>query len=183
MSLSARQRRAAGASGVLRGARNRLFSVLALYSPGAESARVWLHRRRGMTIGEGVFIGTDALLETERPHLIEIGDRVTISMRVVVIAHFHGAIRADSETDEGLISVRIEDEAFIGPGAVILQNVTIGRGAVVNAGSVVARSVPPLTMVQGNPARPVARCGIPLATAPSVKDFYRRLRPIADGGG
>jgi acetyltransferase-like isoleucine patch superfamily enzyme len=60
----------------------------------------------------------------------------------------------------------------------ILPNVTIGRGAVVSAGSIVKRSVPPLTMVQGNPAEPVAECGVPLLRDTRLKDFYKRLRPI-----
>jgi serine acetyltransferase len=49
---------------------------------------------------------------------------------------------------------------------------------VVTAGSVVTSSVPPLTMVQGNPARPVARCGIPLSLRTPPGEFYRRLQPL-----
>jgi hypothetical protein len=44
---------------------------------------------------------------------------------------------------------------------------------------VVTGSVAPLTMVQGNPARPVARCGIPLKSGKrAVREFYRRLQPM-----
>src|SRR5947208_178853 len=71
------------------------------------------------------------------------------------------------------------DDAFLGPGVIIMPNVTIGAGAVVAAGSVVTRSVAPLTMVQGNPAKPIARCGIPLGLDTPIKEFYRRLTPIA----
>jgi heptaprenylglycerol acetyltransferase len=56
--------------------------------------------------------------------------------------------------------------------------VTIGHGAVVTSGSVVTRSVAPLTMVQGNPAEPIARCGVPLGLDTPVKDFFRQLTPI-----
>ena len=49
----------------------------------------------------------------------------------------------------------------------------------VTAGSVVTQSVPPMTVVQGNPAVPVARCGIPLGKDVSVKEFSRRLKPLA----
>jgi acetyltransferase-like isoleucine patch superfamily enzyme len=76
------------------------------------------------------------------------------------------------------VSVRIEDDVFIGPGAIILPNVTIGHGAVVHAGSVVTRSVPPLTMVRGNPAEPVARCGVPLGRSTPLRQFYRQLQPL-----
>src|SRR5260370_15087448 len=72
----------------------------------------------------------------------------------------------------------MEDDAYIGPAAVILPHVRIGRGAVVTAGSVVTRSVPPMTMVQGNPAKVVARCGIPLTWETPIKKFYSNLRPL-----
>jgi acetyltransferase-like isoleucine patch superfamily enzyme len=51
--------------------------------------------------------------------------------------------------------VTIEDDAWIGSGAVILPGVRIGRGAVVGANSVVTEDVPPLTVVAGLPARPI----------------------------
>ena len=85
--------------------------------------------------------------------------------------------RATASLDDR-VSVRIADDVFVGPGAIIMPNVTIGAGAVVAAGSVVTRSVAPLTMVQGNPAKPIARCGIPLGLDTPVKEFYRRLTPI-----
>ena len=47
----------------------------------------------------------------------------------------------------------IEDDAWIGMNCIILKGVTVGRGAVVGAGSVVTKDVPPWTLVAGNPAR------------------------------
>ena len=162
----------------VRGLKNRFLQVLALYAPGATTLRVRLHRMRGVKIGDGTFIGTDALIETSRPHLVSIGRGAAIGIRATIIAHFRATTKADEEHDEGQISVRIEDEAFIGPGVIILPNVTIGYGAVVNAGSVVTTSVPPLTMVQGNPAKPVARCTVPLGLKIPLKEFYRTLKPV-----
>ena len=49
--------------------------------------------------------------------------------------------------------VDIEDDVWIGFNAIILKGVTIGRGAVVAAGSVVTKNVAPFTVVGGNPAR------------------------------
>jgi carbonic anhydrase/acetyltransferase-like protein (isoleucine patch superfamily)/acyl carrier protein len=118
-------------------------------------------------IGKEVWIGYDVILDTSRPHLITIKDRASLGMRVTVIAHFR-------ET----MGVTIEEDAFIGPGAIILPNVVVGHGAVVTAGSVVTKSVPPMTLVQGNPAVPIARCGVPLNSATSVKEFSRRLKPL-----
>jgi sugar O-acyltransferase (sialic acid O-acetyltransferase NeuD family) len=58
--------------------------------------------------------------------------------------------------------VVIEDDAYVGTGAVIKQGtddrpIVIGRGAVVGMGAVVTRSVAPFTTVVGNPARPLDR--------------------------
>jgi acetyltransferase-like isoleucine patch superfamily enzyme len=163
------------------GIRNRALQVLALYAPGGDSTRVLLHRLRGVHIGERSWIGFDTLIEPEYPHRVVIGDRVAIGIRVLILAHFahHGRNRETSSggIDER-VSVRIEDDVFIGPGAVIMPNVTIGAGAVVTAGSVVTRSVAPLTMVQGNPAKPIARCGVPLGLDTPIKEFYSRLTPI-----
>jgi len=85
----------------------------------------------------------------------------------MLIAHFRGP--------EG---ITVEDDAFIGPGAIILPNVTIGRGAVVTAGSVVSSSVGPMTVVQGNPARPIATCGVTLGEKTTMGQFLRSLRPL-----
>ncbi len=165
------------------GFRNRFLQIIARFAPGATTLRPKLHRWRGVRIGEGVFIGTDALLETSRPHLVEIGDGVAIGIRATIIAHFRASTKADRAGDEKKVSVRIQDDVFIGPGVIILPNVTIGHGAVVTAGSVVSRSVPPLTMVSGNPAKPMARCGVPLGMKTPLKEFYRKLKPIRGDEG
>ncbi|MGH9359737.1 MAG: DapH/DapD/GlmU-related protein, partial [Terriglobia bacterium] len=52
-----------------------------------------------------------------------------------------------------VIETRVCRHASIGSGAVILCGVTIGEGAIVGAGSVVTKDVPPGTVVAGNPAR------------------------------
>jgi maltose O-acetyltransferase len=49
----------------------------------------------------------------------------------------------------------VGDRAWIGYRAIVLPGVSIGEGAVVGAGAVVSRDVPPFTIVAGNPARPI----------------------------
>jgi carbonic anhydrase/acetyltransferase-like protein (isoleucine patch superfamily) len=156
---------------VLRGLSNRVLQHLARIMPGARTLRVALHRARGVHIGKDVWIGYDVILDTSRPYLITIEDGASVGIRATIIAHFresHG--------------VKIEKDAFIGPGVIILPDVVVGRGAVVTAGSVVTKSVPPMTVVQGNPAVAVARCGIPLVVGVTLKDFSRRLRPLGAQG-
>lgn len=152
---------------IFRGLINRICQELARIAPGAQSVRVALHRARGVKIGKGVWIGYDVVLDTSQPHLITLEDNCVLNMRVTVLAHFR-----ESK------GVKIGRDAFIGAGALILPNVTVGDGAVVAAGSVVTRSVAPLTMVQGNPAGPVAKCGIPIGLETTLRDFTRNLRPL-----
>ena len=150
---------------IVRGVANRLLQNLARLLPGARTLRVFLHRIRGIRIGKNVWIGYDAILDTSRPDLIEIGDGCTIGIRTTIIAHF--------KESRG---VTLEPDVFIGPGAIILPNVVVGRGAVVAAGSVVTRSVPPMTLVRGNPAVPIASCGVPLTEDVTLREFSARLR-------
>jgi carbonic anhydrase/acetyltransferase-like protein (isoleucine patch superfamily) len=152
---------------------NRILQLLTMFMPGGPNLRVWLNRARGVTIGKDVFISYNVVLETGYPHLITIDDGVFIGIGAIVIAHFQPHLQ---ETSRG---VRIGTRAFIGPGVIILPEVEIGEGAVVTAGSVVTRSVPAMTMVQGNPAVPVAKCGVPLWPDTPLKEFSSRLRPIS----
>lgn len=152
---------------LLRGILNRVLQQVARAVPGARSLRVALHRARGVHIGKNVWIGYDVVLDTSRPFAITLEDGCVLSLRVTLLAHFRE-----------LQGVTVERDAFIGAGALILPGVVIGQGAVVAAGSVVTRSVPPFTMVQGNPAVPVAQCGIPLGPETTMKEFSRSLRPL-----
>src|SRR5436190_15800839 len=152
---------------LLPGIRNRLLQMVARSAPGATTWRVRLHRWRGVKIGRGVWIGYDTVIETSSPHLVTIRDRAAIGMRATIIAH-----------NRELRGVVIEEDAILGAGVIVLPAVTIGQGAIVTAGSVVTKSVPPKTMVQGNPARPIAKVEIPFRRDVSVKEFGKGLRPL-----
>ena len=152
---------------LLRGLKNRILQFLARNAPGATTLRVRLNRWRGVNIGKDVWIGYDTIIETSCPHLVTIRDRAAIGMRVTIIAH--------NREQRGVI---IEEDVSLGPGVIVLPNVTIGRGAIVTAGSVVTKSVPPKTLMQGNPARPVATVDIPFGLNVSVKELAKTLRPI-----
>lgn len=51
--------------------------------------------------------------------------------------------------------IRIDNDVWIGAGAIIMNGVHLGEGCVIGAGSVVTKDVPPYTIVAGNPARVV----------------------------
>jgi acetyltransferase-like isoleucine patch superfamily enzyme len=135
---------------------------------------------RGVHIGQGVHIGSDVTIETAYPQWVWIGNNVQLGIRTLILAHIHSLPPRRKELKD-FVSVRIEDDVYIGAAAIILPHVKIGRGAVVTAGSVVTKSVPPMMMVQGNPAEPVARCGIPLIWSTPIKQFYLNLKPLNVG--
>jgi|SRR5215208_6630050 len=152
---------------LLSGIKNRILQVLARIAPGATTLRVRLNRWRGVNIGKDVWIGYDAIIETSFPHLVTIRDRAAIGIRATIIAH--------NREQQGVV---IEEDATLGPGVIVLPAVTIGRGAMVTAGSVVTKSVPAMTMVRGNPAEPVATIEVPFGLEVSVKQFAKGLRPL-----
>ena len=82
---------------------------------------------------------------------IFIEDNVTISYRVTFVAHG----RKTEGWKTGLITLK--KGCYIGAGAIILRDVTIGENAVVGAGAVVTKSVDPDTVVVGVPAKPLQK--------------------------
>jgi acetyltransferase-like isoleucine patch superfamily enzyme/acyl carrier protein len=156
------------------GIKNRLLQLVARIAP--IKLRAILHRWRGVHIGSNVYIGYDAIIETARPWLVSIGNDSGIGIRTTIIGHFAGMEAASVR--QGSFSVSIGNKAWVGPGVVILPNVTIGDGAVVAAGSTVTTSIPAGTFALGNPAVPVAKCGIPLADDILYDEFLKYLEPL-----
>ncbi len=127
--------------------------------------RIGLYRAMGVSIGRGVFVGLDTWLDDQFPELISIGDGAVISFRVTVVVH-DDARRMDAilpgQGDGTVAPVRLEPGCYLGAGCVILPGVTVGERAVVGAGAVVTRDVPPGKLVVGAPARVIRDIG-PLA--------------------
>jgi serine acetyltransferase len=76
--------------------------------------------------------------------------------------------------------VVIEDNVWIATGSVILPGVTVGEGSVITAGSVVRRSVPPYSIVMGNPAKVVAPLPRPEANGTLVPPNSPETDPESD---
>ncbi|RYY70023.1 MAG: sugar O-acetyltransferase, partial [Chitinophagaceae bacterium] len=65
----------------------------------------------------------------------------------------------------------IEDDVWIGAGAIILQGVTVGKKSIVGAGAVVTKDVPPGVVVAGNPARIIKTLKNTQASSPEKKEI------------
>jgi acetyltransferase-like isoleucine patch superfamily enzyme len=90
---------------------------------------------------------------------ITIGDHVTVGANTTLIdTDFHPIEAQERRThpaDATTAPIVIEDDVFIGMNCLILKGVTIGRGSVIGAGSVVVKSIPPGVIAAGNPAQVV----------------------------
>jgi maltose O-acetyltransferase len=105
--------------------------------------------KRGMKIGDNCKI-YDTHFDYGHCFLIEIGDNVTIT-NSSILAHDASTKNLLGKTKVG--KVEIKDNAFIGWGSIIFPNVVVGENAIVAAGSIVNKSVPPNKIVGGNPAK------------------------------
>lgn len=103
---------------------------------------------RNLVIGKDTIIGFGAFLDG-RDKII-IGDHVDIASEVMVYNSEHDINSDDFSVT--LSEVEIGDYCFIGPRAIILPGVKIGKGAVVAAGAVVTKDVPEFSIVGGIPA-------------------------------
>ncbi|WP_294139764.1 acyltransferase [uncultured Sanguibacteroides sp.] len=85
-----------------------------------------------------------------------IGDKVNLAQNITVSGLNHNYLDPDqSIIDQGVSTapIHIEDDVWIGANAVILAGVTIGKHAVIAAGTIVNLSVPPYSVCVGNPGR------------------------------
>lgn len=106
---------------------------------------------RRVSIGSGTVINQRCLIYTSGG--LVIGSNVSISAEVALITGTHDI--NDPEFPSDYRPIVIDDYAWIGTRAMILQGVTIGQGAVVMAGAVVTKDVEPFAVVGGVPARQI----------------------------
>jgi lipopolysaccharide O-acetyltransferase len=110
-----------------------------------------------LTIGENVQINDSCHIAAIEN--VIIGNNVLIASKVYISDHDHGEISLESlaqhPSERPLVSsaVVIENDVWIGEGAMILKGVKIGKGAVIAAGAVVTKNVPSYTVAAGIPAK------------------------------
>jgi len=106
----------------------------------------------GVTIGENCNIHTK--FWSSEPYLITIGNNVHVTQNVRFQTHGGSHILRSRVPDfDSFGKITVEDDVYIGAETQILPGVTIGKGSLIGAGSVVTKSVPPGIVVAGNPAR------------------------------
>lgn len=114
-------------------------------------------------IGDNVFFNSRTHISAINKMII--GNGVLIGSDVLICDNNHGSTLSFDELNvppqkrrlfsKG--SIIIEDNVWIGDKAVILSGVTIGCGSIIGAGSIITKSIPPFSIVVGNPAR-IVKC-------------------------
>lgn len=111
----------------------------------------YITKPNNVSIGDYTHVNRGCLLDARGG--ITIGNSVSISHQVRLLTGSHDPASATFRAT--YLPIKIEDYAWLGAGCTILNNVTIGEGAVVCAGAVVTKDVPPYTIVGGIPAKKI----------------------------
>lgn len=141
---------------------NKIFSFLLIHlcrsifvPPGL---RPYILKTLGIKFNKAntVFIGHDVLFDSMKGTSITIGQNVVITTGTKIINHYP-VFSKEGVQEYNIGDVIIKDYVFIGMNTLIVKPVTIGKGSVLAAGSVITKDVAPYTVVAGNPAKVVSQ--------------------------
>jgi chloramphenicol O-acetyltransferase type B len=128
-------------------------------------ARVRLWAKNKLVIGRHFYIGRDSQIETD----CVIGDYVIFGNKVALVGRYDhhyqqpgmpvrmaSQIRDADYNWKGMDNLTtIEDDVWVGYGAIIMSGITIARGSIIAAGSVVTKDVEPYCIYGGSPAKKI----------------------------
>jgi acetyltransferase-like isoleucine patch superfamily enzyme len=147
---------------IIRGTFNRVLQVIA-YNTFPYKFTNFLHRLRGVEIGEKSHVSRNVYIDDMTPELVKIGKGVAICAGVMILSHQRN-LKYYNKKNMYVMEcpfiekeVVIHDGAHIGIGAIILPGVTIGKGAIIGAGSVVSNDIPEYCVAVGTPAKVIKK--------------------------
>ena len=130
----------------------------------SNSVRKYAFKKSGHRIGSEVYLGSSLIIISDKSIKnvsVSVGERVSIAPRVtfILVSGANNSILSKIiQWKSG--SIIIEDDAWIGTGAIIYPGVNIGKCSVVGAGAVVTKDVPEYSIVGGIPAKVLSRISI-----------------------
>jgi acetyltransferase-like isoleucine patch superfamily enzyme len=133
---------------------------LGTHHPDNRTRKVFF-RETGVHIGQGTNITPGLIVNDGYSGLCWIGERVSIATNVTIVVDSNpnnSFLKDEPYVKEYLIKTKpviVEDDVWLGTNVVLLPGVTIGRGSIIGAGSVVTRDIPPFVIAKGIPARVV----------------------------
>lgn len=107
---------------------------------------------KNITLGKNVFINDCCHFQDHGG--VTIGDGTLIGHNVVFATINHD-MRPERRSEMRALPIKLGKNVWVGSNATFLPGVTVGDGAVIGAGAVVTRDVPPMTVVAGVPARKI----------------------------
>lgn len=129
--------------------------------------------QRGLTVGKNFKCEECPFIDPSHCWLIQIGDDVTFSNKVRVLAHDASSLHI-STMGKGknkyvkIGKVKIGNNVFVGADSIILLGVTIGDNSIIGAGSVVTKSIPKNVVAAGNPARIIS----------SIEEYKEKIQSL-----
>jgi galactoside O-acetyltransferase len=115
---------------------------------------VTIYQPEHLVLGSQIDVGEYVVIRANGG--VTIGDRVLVAAHAVITSRQHPTrLPRFGVTEDAPIA--IDDDVWIGAGAIVLPGVTLGRGSIVGAGAVVTSNVEPFSIVGGVPAKPIGR--------------------------
>ena len=108
-------------------------------------------KANGLCIGTNVFVGSGTFIDPSHCFLITIGNNVTLSSKVHILAHDASTKVHLGYTKVG--RVKIGNNVFVGACSIILPGISIGDNSIIGGGSVVTKNIPSNEVWAGNPAK------------------------------
>jgi len=138
-----------------------LIYKIGVHFPGMK-IRSWSLKALGYEVGEDTYFADDltiTLAYGNRGHL-HLGQRVSIGPGCILVlaAHANNSI-VKQQIPEKERWIRLENDVWLGAGVIVLPQVTIGEGAIIGAGAVVTKDIPPHSVAVGNPAKVIKGVG------------------------
>ncbi len=119
-------------------------------------------RSQGLIVGKNFNSYTPYPFDSGWPWLITVGDNVTFSTNVKILAHDASTNKVKAHTKIG--TVTIGNNVFLGHNVTVCCNTRIGNNVVIGAGSVITKDIPDDVVAAGNPAKIIC----------SIKDFEKK---------
>lgn len=122
----------------------------ATFNPVSYARKIGVRMEGSVTI-----YGSSYSMFSAEPYLVTLGNNVYVSVDACFVCHDGGVLpfRKDTPDLDLAAPIIVRDNVFIGMRAIILKGVEIGENSIVGAGAVVTKSVPPNSIVGGNPAK------------------------------
>lgn len=137
--------------------------------------RKWLQRKRGVKIGKGVHWGTNVVVDYPYPNFVIVEDGASVAGNDYFLAHNKPLDYHKCCSEPFVAPVIVHKNAWVAINVTVLPGVEIGEGAIVSAGSVVSKDIPPFTVAKGNPAKVVADIAEVLRVNYDAGEFERLL--------